>query len=91
LKSLHPQRPAINGRRHEVDFKDDPVAVDVSMSESVVQISIDAIEDMAPSHKRRFATVAIPREKLMAALGSHLREKKDRGDPVRPRLVRSDD
>ncbi len=31
-----------NGRRHEVDFKDDPVAVDVSMSESVVQISIDA-------------------------------------------------
>ncbi len=26
-----------NGRRHEVDFKDDPVAVDVSMSESVVQ------------------------------------------------------
>ncbi len=80
-----------NGRRHEVDFKDDPVAVDVSMSESVVQISIDAIADMAPSHKRRFATVAIPREQLMAALGSHLREKKDRGDPVRPRLVRSDE
>ena len=37
-----------NGRRHEVDFKDDPVAVDVSMSESVVQITLDAIEDMAP-------------------------------------------
>ncbi len=80
-----------NCRRHEVDFKDDPVAVDVSMSESVVQITIDAIEDMALPHKRRFATVAIPREQLMAALGSHLRERKDRGDPVRPRLVPSDD
>ena len=80
-----------NGRRHEVDFKDDPVAVEVSMSESVVQISIDAIEDMALPHKRRFATVAFPREQLMAALGSHLRERKDRGDHVRPRLVRSDE
>ena len=29
-----------NGRRHEVDFKDDPVAVDVSMSESVVQMGL---------------------------------------------------
>ncbi len=80
-----------NGRRHEVDFKDDPIAVDVSMSESVVQITIDAIEDMALQHKRRFATVAIPREQLMAALGAHLRKRKDRGDPARPRLVRSDE
>ena len=79
-----------NGRRHEVDFKDDPVAVEVSMSETVVQISIDAIEDLALPHKRRFATMAIPRDQLMAALGSHLREKKVRGDPVRPHLVRSD-
>ena len=65
--------------------------VDVSMSESVVQITIDAMEDMALPHKRRFATVAIPREQLMAALGAHLRERKDRGEPARPRLVRSDD
>ena len=61
------------------------------MSELVIQITIDAIEDIAPQHKHRFATVAIPREQLMAALGSHLRERKDRGDPARPRLVRSDD
>jgi hypothetical protein len=80
-----------NGQRHEVDFTGDPVTVDVSMNESVVQITIDATEDMAPSHKRRFATIAIPREQLMAALGSHLRERKDRGDPARPQLVRSDD
>ena len=46
---------------------------------------------MAPSHKRRFATVAIPREQLITALGVHLRERKDRGDPARPRLVHSDD
>lgn len=73
-----------NNRRHEVDFKDDPVAVEVSMSEAVVQISIDAIEDVAPSHRRRFATMAIPRDQLMAALSSHLRERKDRGEPARP-------
>ncbi len=78
-------------RRHEVDFKDDPVAVDVSMGESAVQITLDAVEDTAPPHERRFATVAIPREQLMAALGAHLRERKDHGDPARPRLVRSDD
>ncbi len=80
-----------NGRRHEEDFKDDPVAVDVSMSELDVQITIDAIEDITPPHMRRFATVAIPREQLMAALGALLRERKDRGDPVRPQLVHSDD
>ena len=80
-----------NGRRHEVDFKDDPVAMKVNMSESVVQISIYAIEDMAPSHKRRFATMAIPRDQLMVALSLHLRERKDRGEPARPQLVRSDE
>ena len=46
------------------------------MVSTVVQITIDAIEDMAPSHKRRFATVAIPREQLMAALGSFANSKR---------------
>ena len=31
-----------NGRRHEVDFKDDPVFVDVSMSSATVQITMTA-------------------------------------------------
>ena len=80
-----------NGRRHEVDFQDDPVAVDVSVSHAVVQITIEAIQDPTQPDKRRFATVAIPREPLMAALGSHLHEPKPRGDPGHPRLVLVDD
>jgi len=32
-----------NGRRHEVDFKDDPVVVDVSMSSATVQITMTAL------------------------------------------------
>ncbi len=31
-----------NGRRHEVDFGDDPVTLDVSTSEAMVQITIEA-------------------------------------------------
>jgi len=33
-----------NGRRHEVDFKDDPVFVDVSMSAATVQITMIAAD-----------------------------------------------
>ena len=33
-----------NGRRHEVDFKDDPVFVDVSMSAATVQITMTAAD-----------------------------------------------
>ncbi len=32
-----------NGRRHEVDFKDEPVVVDVSMSATTVQITMVSI------------------------------------------------
>jgi hypothetical protein len=31
-----------NGRRHEVDFNDEPVVVDVSMSAATVQITMTA-------------------------------------------------
>ena len=80
-----------NGRRHEVDFQDDPVAVDASVSDAVVQITMEAIQDPTQAHKRRFATMAIPREPLMAALGSHLEEPKPQGDPGHPRLVLVDE
>jgi hypothetical protein len=40
-----------NGRRHEVDFKDDPVIVDVSMSTATVQITA------ADPGKGRYVTV----------------------------------
>ena len=58
-----------NGRRHGVDAE---VEVDVAVGSESVEIAVDAIHDQAPSEKRRFATIAIPCEKLAAALGADL-------------------
>ena len=80
-----------NSRRHEVDFGDAEIEVDVAISSEIVQITVEAVDDLAPSDKRRFATVAIPREKLAAALGADLRERHGRRQPDGLRLVPSDD
>ena len=48
-----------NGRRHEVDFKDDPVIVDVSMSTATARPGNPAT--------RRYVTVTLPREALASA------------------------
>jgi hypothetical protein len=37
-----------NGRRHEVDFSDDPVVVNVAMSDMTVQITMTAPDDPNP-------------------------------------------
>ena len=78
-----------NGRRHEVDFGDAAIEVDVTIGSETVQITVEAIHDQVPSDKRRFATMAIPREKLAAALGADLRERHGRRQPDGPRLVPS--
>lgn len=56
-----------NGRRHEVDFLNDPVSVEVAMSATVIQITMTADDETNPS-TRRYVTIALPREKLLAAL-----------------------
>src|SRR4051794_24816004 len=47
-----------NGRRHEVDFGDDPVVVEVSMSDVTVQITMTAPGDLDPN-RARFVTVTV--------------------------------
>jgi hypothetical protein len=59
----------LNGRRHEVDFGDDPVTVDVAMSDATVQITMTAADPGDPA-KARFVTVAIPRDALAAAMAA---------------------
>jgi hypothetical protein len=44
------------GRRHEVDFNDDPVTVDVAMSETTVQITMTAV-DSSDLSGGRYVTV----------------------------------
>ena len=74
-----------NGRRHEVDFGDDPVTVDVAMSAATVQITMTAADPGDPA-KGRFVTVAIPRDALAAAMAAAAARPIADGEP-RLRLV----
>jgi hypothetical protein len=79
-----------NGRRHEVDFGGDPVRLDVSIGEATVQITVEATDDTGPSGGSRFATLAVPREELIAALGAALGSRPADAIRPRPRLVRTE-
>jgi hypothetical protein len=58
-----------NGRRHDVDFHDDPVTVDVAMSATTVQITMTAAGSSDLS-KSRYVTVALPRDALAVAMAA---------------------
>jgi hypothetical protein len=50
-----------NGRRHEVDFGDAAVRVEIHSSEETVEIFIEADSETHPEEGRRFALLNIPR------------------------------
>ena len=50
-----------NGRRHEVDFGNAPVRVEIYPSEETVEIFIEADFDALPEERRRFALMNTPR------------------------------
>ena len=50
-----------NGRRHEVDFGDEPVRVEIHSSEETVEIFIEADFETLPVERRRFAILNAPR------------------------------
>ncbi len=62
-----------NGRRHEVDFQDAEVTVDVFFGDDAVEIAVASAQDPAPSDKRRFALLNVPRELFNKALGEAAR------------------
>lgn len=62
-----------NGRRHEVDFGDSPVRVEVHASEETVEIFVEADFDTLPEGRRRFAIVNIPRHQFSEATGAAAR------------------
>jgi hypothetical protein len=49
-----------NGRRHEVDFGDAPLRVEIYSSEETVEIFIEADFEALPEECRRFALINIP-------------------------------
>jgi hypothetical protein len=50
-----------NGLRHEVDFGDAPVRVEIYASRETVEIFIEADFETLPEERRRFALLNIPR------------------------------
>jgi hypothetical protein len=62
-----------NGRRHEVDFGDAPVRVEVYASEDTFEIFVEADAESLPEEKRRFAIVSIPRHQFSEATGTAAR------------------
>jgi hypothetical protein len=62
-----------NGRRHEVDFGDAPVPVEIYASDETVEIFIEADFDMLPEERRRFAILNIPRHLFSEATAAAAR------------------
>jgi hypothetical protein len=69
-----------NGRRHEVDFGDSPVRVQIYASEEAVEIFVEADFETHAEERRRFALINIPRHLFSEATGQAARRaaKKDR-------------
>jgi hypothetical protein len=58
-----------NGRRHEVDFEDAPVRVEVYASEETVEIFVEADFETRAEEHRRFAILNMLRHLFSAATG----------------------
>ena len=62
-----------NGRRHEVDFEDSPVRVEVYASEETVEIFVEADFETLPEERRSFAIINVPRHQFSQATGETAR------------------
>jgi hypothetical protein len=58
-----------NGRRHEVDFRDAPIRVEIYASDETVEIFVEADFETHAEERRRFAILNIPRNLLSEASG----------------------
>ena len=62
-----------NGRRHEVDFGDAPVRVEIYASEETVEIFIEADSETSPEERWRFALLNVPRHLFSEATAAAAR------------------
>ena len=62
-----------NGRRHEVDFGDAPIRVEIYASDETVEIFVDADFETHAEERRRFAILNIPRNLFSEASGAATR------------------
>jgi len=64
-----------NGRRHEVDFEDADLAVEIFINEQNVELVIEALDEDRPWQKKRFALVNLPRSKFDDAMANTARKR----------------
>ena len=62
-----------NGRRHEVEFRDSPVRVEVYASEETIEIFVEADFQTLAEERRRFAIINLPRRQFSQATGEAAR------------------
>jgi hypothetical protein len=62
-----------NSRRHEVDFGDSPVRIEVYASEGIVEIFVEADFETHAEERRRFALINVPRHLFSEATGQAAR------------------
>jgi hypothetical protein len=83
-----------NGRRHQVDFGDSPIRVEIHSSDETVEIFIEADYEALPKESRRFAIMNVPRHEFSRAAGLAARRARRSGDELyfllSPRALRSD-
>ena len=65
-----------NGRRHEVDFDDAKVTVEIFLNDQNVELVIEAQDEDRPWQKRRFALVNLPRSEFDKAMAVTARKRK---------------
>ncbi len=65
-----------SGRRHEVDFEDAPLRVEIHASDETVEIFLEADAGELPEERRRFALINIPRHLFSQATAEAARRKK---------------
>lgn len=63
-----------NGRRHEVDFEDAEITIEVFANEQNVEIAIEARDEDRPWQKHRFALVNLPRSAFDKAMADAARK-----------------
>jgi len=67
-----------NGRRHEIDFADAPVRVEIYANGETVEIFIGADFETLPEERRRFALLNIPRHLFSEATAAAARRAGNR-------------
>jgi len=63
-----------DGRRHEVDFEDAKITVEVFANNQNVELVIEALDEDRPWQKKRFALVSLPRSEFDKAMADLARK-----------------